>query len=35
LELQLLCTLHGVEYTDMGKFTGDKQLVVTYVNEPV
>ena len=35
LELQLLCTLHGVEYTDMGKFTGDKQLVVTYDSEPV
>ena len=34
-ELQLLCTQHGVEYTDMGEFTGDNQLVVTYNNEPV
>jgi len=34
-ELQQLCKIHGVEYTDMGKFTGDNQLVVAYNNEPV
>ena len=34
-ELQVLCAQHGVEYTDMGEFTGDNQLVVTYNSEPV
>ena len=34
-ELRTLCVRHGVEYTDMGEFTGDNQLVVTYNNDPV
>jgi len=34
-DLRTLCVLHGVEYTDMGEFTGDNQLVVTYNSEPV
>ena len=34
-ELQSLCALHGVEYVDLGFFTGDNQLTVRYNNTPV
>jgi phosphoribosylformylglycinamidine synthase len=34
-ELQTLCALHGVEYVDLGFFTGDTQLTVRYNNQPV
>ncbi len=34
-ELQSLCALHGVEYVDLGFFTGDNQLTVRYNNQPV
>jgi phosphoribosylformylglycinamidine synthase len=34
-ELQALCQIHGVEYTDAGEFTGDNQLVVRFRGEPV
>ena len=34
-ELQALCAIHGVEYVDLGFFTGDNQLTVRYNNQPV
>ncbi len=34
-ELQALCAIHGVEYVDLGFFTGDNQLTVRYNNTPV
>ena len=34
-ELQSLCALHGVEYVDLGFFTGNNQLTVRYNNTPV
>lgn len=34
-ELQSLCTLHGVEYVDLGFFTGNNQLTVRYNNAAV
>ena len=34
-ELQALCAIHGVEYVDLGFFTGDNQLTVRYNTTPV
>lgn len=33
--LKKLCAQHGVEYTDLGEFTGDGQLTVRFNGEPV
>ena len=33
--LKKLCAQHGVEYTDLGEFTGDGQLTVRFKGDPV
>jgi len=34
-EVQALCHIHGVDYTDAGMFTGDNQLIVRFLGKPV